>query len=80
MVYNLRFSQFDQIRESLSCEFVDNVCTTIQTHNTSTQIAKLIYRKFFPTMRYVALGRKHKIIGYNEVKKQTHYEHSTYIK
>ena len=41
-VYNSRSSRFDQIRESLSREFVN---IAIQTHNTSTQIAKLIPRK-----------------------------------
>ena len=38
-VYILHFSQFDRIYKSLSHEFVN---ITIQTHNTSTQIAKLI--------------------------------------
>ena len=41
-VYISRSSRFDQIRESLSREFVN---ITIQTHNTSTQIAKLKPRK-----------------------------------
>ena len=40
-VYISRLSQFDQIYECLSCEFVN---ITIQTHNTSIQIAKLIPR------------------------------------
>ena len=39
--YISRFSQFDQIHESLSCEFVN---ITIQAHDTSTQIVKLIQR------------------------------------
>ena len=41
-VYISRSSRFDQIRESLSREFVN---ITIQTHKTSTQIAKLKPRK-----------------------------------
>ena len=41
-VYISCFSRLDQIRESLSREFVN---ITIQTHNTSTQIAKLKPRK-----------------------------------
>ena len=41
-VYISRSSRFDRIRESLSHEFLN---IAIQTHNTSTQIAKLIPRK-----------------------------------
>ena len=41
-VYILRSSRFDQIRESLSREFVN---IAIQTHNISTQIVKLKPRK-----------------------------------
>ena len=41
-VYISHSSRLDQIRESLSCEFVN---IAIQTHNTSMQIAKLIPRK-----------------------------------
>ena len=41
-VYISRSSRLDQIRESLSREFVN---ITIQTHNTSTQIVKLKLRK-----------------------------------
>ena len=41
-VYISRSSRFDRIRESLSREIVN---IAIQTHNTSTQIAKLIQQK-----------------------------------